>query len=134
MLRLKMLKSGLGTLFVCIVLCLPVMPAWGGTDEDITTRTNDIVASLTAVSNGITAYLAGNYDTALNVLMPIALNGYAHAQLILGLMYDNGQGVTQDYVEAVKWYQKAAEQGHAKAQYNLGLMYDKGQGVTQYYV
>ena len=31
----------------------------------------------------------------------------------LGLMYDNGRGVTQDYAKAVKWYRKAAEQGYA---------------------
>tara|TARA_Y100000588_G_C13824654_1_gene740888 strand:+ start:510 stop:737 length:228 start_codon:yes stop_codon:yes gene_type:complete len=29
----------------------------------------------------------------------------------LGVMYDKGKGVTQDYQEAMKWYRKAAEQG-----------------------
>ena len=48
-------------------------------------------------------------------------------------MYDNGQGVTQDYKQAVYWFEKAATQGLAKAQYNLGLMYSNGQGVTQNY-
>ncbi len=48
-------------------------------------------------------------------------------------MYDNGQGVPQDYAEAVKWYRMAAEQGDAKAQSNLGFMYDNGQGVPQDY-
>jgi hypothetical protein len=37
--------------------------------------------------------------------------------------------VAKDYVEAVKWYRKAAEQGHAEAQYNLGCGYANGQGV-----
>ena len=45
-----------------------------------------------------------------------------------------GQGVSQDYTEAVKWYRKAAEQGVAKAQYNLGAMYFDGQGVPQDYI
>ena len=49
-------------------------------------------------------------------------------------MYANGQGVTQDYAEAVKWFKLAAAQGYASAQYNLGLMYANGQGVTQDYV
>ena len=49
-------------------------------------------------------------------------------------MYDKGQGVPQDYKEAVKWYRLSAEQGKAKAQYNLGLMYVKGEGVPQDYV
>ena len=49
-------------------------------------------------------------------------------------MYANGQGVPQDYVEAVKWYRRAAAQGHASAQFNLGNMYANGQGVPQDYV
>ena len=39
--------------------------------------------------------------------------------------------MTKDYVEAAKWYQKAAEQNYAPAQYNLGVMYQNGGGVTQ---
>ena len=31
---------------------------------------------------------------------------------ILVVMYDNGEGVPQDYAEAVKWYRLAAEQGY----------------------
>jgi hypothetical protein len=46
-------------------------------------------------------------------------------------MYESGQGVPQDYAEAVRWYRLAAEQGHARAQGNLGVMYDNGQGVPQ---
>jgi hypothetical protein len=36
-----------------------------------------------------------------------------------------------DYVEAEKWYRKAAEQGNAAAQSHLGFMYDYGLGVPQ---
>jgi TPR repeat protein len=46
-------------------------------------------------------------------------------------MYANGQGVPQDYAEAVKWFRKAAEQGNAMAQYNLGIAYANGQGVSR---
>jgi TPR repeat protein len=42
-----------------------------------------------------------------------------------------GHGVAQDYKEAVKWYQLAAEQGNAEAQYNFGRMYRYGQGVEK---
>jgi len=60
--------------------------------------------------------------------------GDASAQFNLGVKYDNGQGVPQDYQEAVKWYRRAAEQGDASAQYNLGVKYDNGQGVPQDFV
>jgi TPR repeat protein len=46
-------------------------------------------------------------------------------------MYQNGRGVIQDDVEAVKWYRKAAEQGYAIAEDNLGWMYQNGRGVVQ---
>ena len=55
------------------------------------------------------------------------------AQSNLGVMYENGRGVTQNNPEAVKWFRRAAEQGHAMAQNNLGFMYEKGRGVTQNY-
>jgi TPR repeat protein len=67
-------------------------------------------------------------------MRPFADQGHSWAQYILGEIYDNGQGVSQDNAEAAKWYRKAADQGHANAQYNLGVMYSTGQGVPQDYV
>jgi TPR repeat protein len=49
-------------------------------------------------------------------------------------MYYEGQGVPQDYKEAVKWFRLSAEQGYATAQFTLGLMYYQGKGVPQDYV
>ena len=46
-------------------------------------------------------------------------------------MYHTGQGVIQDYKEAVKWYRLSADQGYALAQNNLGLMYASSRGVLQ---
>jgi len=60
-----------------------------------------------------------------------AEQGVADAQNDLGFMYENGQGVPQDYAEAVGWFRKAAEQGYANAQYNLGNMYRNGHGVER---
>ena len=53
---------------------------------------------------------------------------------MLGLQYATGSGVSQDYAEAIKWFQKAAEQGHAVAKLHLGAMYAEGRGVPQDYV
>ncbi len=57
--------------------------------------------------------------------------GDAEAQFNLGVMYDRGQGVPQDDVQAAEWYRKAAEQGHAGAQHNLGSAYYDGRGVPR---
>ncbi|MFZ5482901.1 MAG: tetratricopeptide repeat protein [Pseudomonadota bacterium] len=82
---------------------------------------------------GLAAYRAGDYTTAMKHWKPLAESGDAAAQYNLGVMYDNGQGVALDYKEAATWYRKAAEQGDADAQINLGLMYHNGQGVAQDY-
>ena len=82
---------------------------------------------------GVAAYKQGDYKTAFEKFEPLAEQGYAGAQYNLGVMYNKGHGVPQDYAEAARWYRKAAEQGNAGAQFNLGVMYDKGQGVPQDY-
>ena len=73
----------------------------------------------------------GDYGTALRLLNPLAAEGNAEAQAVLGKMYETGQGVAKNDAEAAIWYRKAADQGDARAQYNLGIMYDFGQGVPQ---
>jgi hypothetical protein len=49
-------------------------------------------------------------------------------------MYYKGQGVEQNYAEAVRYFKKAADQGSVDAQVELGSMYHDGQGVEKDYV
>ena len=58
---------------------------------------------------------------------------YAGAQFNLGVMYEGGLGVPQDYAQAMEWWRKAAEQGDPSAQLNLGAMFAEGRGVAQDY-
>ena len=60
-----------------------------------------------------------------------AEQGDVDAQHKLGTMYDFGEGVAENKVEAVKWYRLAAEQGDASGQYALGTMYHYGEGVEE---
>jgi len=80
------------------------------------------------------AYRAGKYQKAFERIKPIAEQGLLHAQLYLGVMYNNGQGVGKDHTEAAKWYRKAAMVGFPIAQKLLGTMYAIGHGVPQDYV
>ena len=50
---------------------------------------------------GLAAAQAGDYATALQEWTPLAEQGNVIAQFLLGIMYNNGQGVIQDYKEAV---------------------------------
>ncbi len=62
-----------------------------------------------------------------------AEQGYPSAQTALGMMYYLGEGVPQDYAEAVAWCHRAAEQGNARGQIELGRMHYHGEGVPQNY-
>ncbi|MBW2520905.1 MAG: sel1 repeat family protein [Deltaproteobacteria bacterium] len=83
--------------------------------------------------DGIAAVEAGDFEKAHGLWVIEANKGNVKAQFNLGLMYDSGMGVPQDYKQAVDWYRQAAEQGHANSQYNLGVMYDNGIGVLKDY-
>ncbi|MEL7363633.1 MAG: caspase family protein, partial [Bacteroidota bacterium] len=74
-------------------------------------------------------YDAEDYAGALPMLREAAEGGYAAAQHLMGVLYDEGYGVAEDDAEAVRWYQRAANQGHAWGQYRLGRMYMYGHGV-----
>ena len=82
-------------------------------------------------NKGLTAAHNGDFATAFKEWKPLAQQGDADAQYNLGVMYDKGHGVIQDYKEAVRLYRRAAEQGHASAQSNLANRYYYGEGVIK---
>lgn len=82
---------------------------------------------------GVDAYNSGNNKNAFSFWLKAANQGNAIAQFNLGTLYENGEGVSQDYSKAFEWYQKAANQGNVDAQFNLGSMYYNGNGVGQNY-
>ena len=61
----------------------------------------------------------------------LAEQGNVWSQFYLGLMYYEGEGVTQDYAQAVEWFQRAANQGDVWSQFYLGVLYSNGYGVRQ---
>ena len=77
------------------------------------------------LQDGLYSHDAGEYDSAKQLLLPLAEQGNALAQLVIGSMYELGKGVQQDYSEAAKWYKLSAEQGNAGAQNLLGLFFEK---------
>ena len=70
-------------------------------------------------------------STETEQLRLAAEQGDASAQFALGGKYYAGEGVPQDYQEAMKWFRLAAEQGDASAQGSLGAMYYIGEGVPK---
>ena len=56
------------------------------------------------LEDGDAAYDRGDYATAYSKYTKAAEQGDSSAQNTLGLMYDQGQGVAQDYEQAAGWY------------------------------
>ena len=74
------------------------------------------------------------YSQALvNYLATHGTHGEREKQVFLGLMYLEGQGVKQDYLEASRLFKLSADQGNSNAQNNLGNLYYDGHGVKQDY-
>ncbi len=66
-------------------------------------------------------------------LRKLSEQGDADAQYHLGILYEEGDTVPRDHVQAVQWFRRAAEQGDVQAQSTLGAFYWAGRGVPQDY-
>lgn len=74
-----------------------------------------------------------NKEKGIELIRRAAEQGDSWAQYGLGICYEDGDGIEQDYEQAAYWYRKSAEQGNAWGQYLLAMCYDGGQGVAQDY-
>lgn len=118
-----------------IVFVLLFMPlwAWGAVSTAVNDTTPEALYRLGQY------YLTGNdslgiymnEETGVELIRQTAERGNAPAQFRLALCYEEGQGLSQDYGQAVYWWRKAAEQGYAWAQYSLGICYAEGIGVDR---
>jgi TPR repeat protein len=72
---------------------------------------------------GALAYSHGDYATALKELEPLAAQGDASAQYLVGAARSNAKPPLQDIAQAEKWLRSAAAQGHLKAMVSLGNLF-----------
>ena len=77
------------------------------------------------------AFDEGRFAEAVEVCRPLAAEGLADAQAVMGRLSQDGRGVPRDYTEAARWYKAAAGQGHIESQFSLGTMYRYGVGVAR---
>jgi putative methionine-R-sulfoxide reductase with GAF domain len=110
-----------GITIVLVVLWL--IGTWGGGSRRRASTTPSAEQSkAVSQSPAATPAVAGDLQT-------LAEQGDPAAQFAMGARYATGEGVAQDYAEAVRWFTKAAEQGHVPAQATLGAYYWAGRGV-----
>jgi TPR repeat protein len=84
---------------------------------------------------GVGAGVRDDQGASLEQLRSLAIRGDAKSQYLLGASYYLNPGATVDdmrrnYLEAAKWFRKAADQGSAEGQAAMGWLYEKGHGVT----
>ena len=72
--------------------------------------------------DGLTAAHKGEFAAALRLWTPLAEQGNADAQYSLGVLYETGEGVAQDYVKAHMWVNDAAVGGVANAIKNRDII------------
>ena len=73
--------------------------------------------------DGIKAFEAGDYATALKIFLPFAeKGGRPEAQFKVGVIYAEGKVGPPDFVKAQVYWMLAAYQGFADAQFNLGVL------------
>jgi hypothetical protein len=66
-------------------------------------------------------------------LRRLAAQGNADAEYALGKLYATGDGVRQDYREAMRWFLAAAELGNVRAQSKVATCFWAGKGVPKDY-
>ena len=82
---------------------------------------------------GIKEYMEFKFTEAIEILSPLAAEGDDEAQLYLGVIYRNGDGVEVDNFKAFKFFKQSAEQGNAWSQKHLAWMYIDGKGALKDY-
>lgn len=85
----------------------------------------------TTLQKAWTAFNIGKYKETLRLVQPLASDGNARAQVILGRCYESGLGVEQNMETAAQWYLLAAEQNLAEAQQLVAYAYQSGIGLPR---
>lgn len=86
---------------------------------------HDLAAIYTSGRNGV----AVDYAKAAAWFLESATHDIANAEYNLGVLYQQGLGVTKNVGLAFDWYRAAARHNHPEAQYNLGIAHIAGEGA-----
>jgi TPR repeat protein len=78
------------------------------------------------------AFARGDYQTAYNLLLPLAEQGSVQAQERIAEMYEKGLGVPKDEAQARAWYRRASEQAAKDAELRMEAAQGLGAPSAQY--
>lgn len=81
---------------------------------------------------GLKNYKIKNYGVAKTYFDKGIINNNAASYLFLGLIYENGLGIKEDFNKAYEHYNKSFHIGNYDAAYHIGYCYFYGLGVTKH--
>ncbi len=119
--------------------CLHVMISCKGeasspAHEEVSNSTQEETANsskgVAYFESGLKAADVNNMPLAFKDFLVAAKAGHVYAQYNVGLMYEQGLGISKNAKEAVYWYKESAMQGNSAAQFNLGVCFENGFGTT----
>ncbi len=84
-----------------------------------------------SVESGLGDFQQGRFSEAFQAWQQAGQAGDARGVLYIGVLYDSGLGVVQNYAKAMACYRRAGELGSAAGAFNVGVMYDSGLGVRK---
>jgi len=124
----SLLKQALpfATGILCVTVIIWVLAPW---IAKIGRAGSDLAAPTAQANSSDDSYLTAN----LSELKKLASQGNPGAQYSLGMRYDKGDSVRQDYREAMHWYLLAADKGHIRAQARVAALFWAGRGIPQDY-
>ncbi len=83
------------------------------------------------LASAVRAFDAGDHATARAMLKPLAQDGSAVAETLLGVMAARGRGAPADPAAAAAWWLRAASRGYGPAQLALAKALAAGHGVAR---
>jgi len=101
-------------------------------DDGVAVSIDERADAVSLMKKGLGFEREQQYEAAARCYRQAAEQGLSEAQNNLGVLYKDGQGVSQDYGAAAHWFRLAAEQDNTLAQLNLGWLYHAGKGVSQH--
>jgi hypothetical protein len=112
----------------------PAFAQAAGTAAPAAAPASSATAQSPSVPNADLAYGAYQrllFGRAFAFAVAAAEAGERASMTLLGLLYENGEGVPRDAAKAASWYEIAATRGDREAMFRLGILHLDGRGVTK---
>ncbi|WP_180189967.1 tetratricopeptide repeat protein [Acinetobacter sp. YH01009] len=92
-------------------------------ENTVKNKVNEIKTNIEQAKQNFENYQKQQYIQSPQYIIDLAEKGNLDAQMKLGAMYFDGNGVRKNYYDALRWYKEAAKSGNIKAIKEVGYIY-----------